>query len=62
MTDTYIVKITSQAQEEIQEIIHYISYELKSHNAALHLLDTLENTFNSLSQFPQRIPLIDMEP
>lgn len=62
MADTYTVKITSQAQEQIQEIIHYISYELKSRNAALHLLDTLENAFNSLSQFPQRVALVDMEP
>lgn len=62
MADTYIVKITFQAQEQIQEIIHYISYELKSRNTALHLLDTLENAFNSLSQFPQRVALVDIEP
>lgn len=62
MEKTYIVKITSQAEEQIQEIIYYITNELKAPNAALHLLNTLENTFLSLSNFPQRVALIDEEP
>lgn len=62
MTENYIVKITSQAERELQEIAHYISHDLKSTNAALHLLDTLENTFASLAQFPHRITLVDDEP
>lgn len=62
MTDTYIVKITSQAQEQIQEITYYIAHELKAPDAALNLLNTLEHSIASLSQFPQRIPLINMEP
>lgn len=62
MAETYIVKITSQAQQQIQEIIHYITYDLKARDAALHLLNTLEDNFNSLAQFPQRIALIDEEP
>ncbi len=59
--DNYIVKITSQAEKQIQEIIHYISHELKSPGAALHLLDSFENTFTSLTQFPQRVALMDEE-
>ncbi|MBD5492322.1 MAG: type II toxin-antitoxin system RelE/ParE family toxin [Lachnospiraceae bacterium] len=62
MDKTYIVKITSQAEEQIQEIIHYITYELKAPDAALHLLDALEDSFTSLAQFPQRVALIDEEP
>lgn len=60
--ETYIVKITSQAREELHEITHYITHELKAPDAALHLLDALENAFLSLANFPQRIPLIDIEP
>lgn len=60
--DNYIVKITSQAEKQIQEIIHYISHELKSPDAALHLLDSFENAFTSLTQFPQRVALMDEEP
>ncbi|HBI62614.1 MAG TPA: type II toxin-antitoxin system RelE/ParE family toxin [Lachnospiraceae bacterium] len=59
--DNYIVKITSQAEAQIQEIVHYISHELNSPNAALHLLDTLEDVFSSLMQFPHRITLVNNE-
>lgn len=62
MDKTYTVKITSQAEEQIQEIVHYISRELKALEAALHLLDALENSFVSLAQFPQRVALVDEEP
>lgn len=62
MDKTYNVKITSQAESEIQEIIHYITHELKAPEAALHLLDALEDSFTSLSRFPQRVALIDEEP
>ena len=62
MDKAYIVKITSQAEAQIQEIVHYISRELKAPDAALHLLDTLEDSFASLAQFPQRVALVDEDP
>lgn len=62
MDKAYTVKITSQAEEQIQEIIQYITYELKAPEAALHLLDTLEDAFLSLAHFPQRVALISEEP
>jgi len=62
MDKTYIVKITSQAEEQIQEIVHYITHELQAPDAALHLLDTFDKIFSSLSHFPQRIALVDDEP
>lgn len=62
MDKTYNVKITCQAESEIQEIIHYITHELKAPEAALHLLDALEDSFTSLARFPQRVALIDDEP
>lgn len=42
MDKNYNIKITSQAEEQIQEIIHYITHELKAPDATLHLLDTIE--------------------
>ncbi len=62
MDITYTVKVTSQAENEIQEIIHYISHELKAPEAALYLLDTLEAAFLSLAHFPQRVALIAEKP
>ncbi len=55
MDKIYTVKITFQAEEQIQEAIYYIAHELKAHDAALHLLDTLENSIASLSHYPQRM-------
>lgn len=62
MTKTYIVKITTQAQGQMREIIHYIASELKTPDAALHLLNALENAIVSLSHFPHRASLTDEEP
>lgn len=50
MDKTYTVRITSQAEDQMQEIIHYIAYELKAPDAALHLLDALEDSFASLAE------------
>lgn len=62
MDNIYTVKITSQAEEQIQGTIYYITHELKAPDAALHLLDTLENSITSLSHYPQRVALISEEP
>lgn len=62
MDETYTVKITSQAEEQIQETIYYIAHELNAPDAALHLLDTLEDSIASLSQYPQRVALMPEEP
>lgn len=62
MSDYYSVKVTAQAQIQMREIAQYISYELKNHDAAMNLLDTLEKAISSLSQFPQKVALTDEEP
>ena len=62
MDKAYIVKVTSQAEEQIQEIIYYITHELKAPDAALHLLDALEESFASLAYLPHRIALVNEEP
>jgi len=59
---TYIIKITAQAEEQLQEIIKYITSELKAPKAALCLLDEIEHSISSLSQFPQRVTLTEEEP
>ena len=58
----YSVKVTLQAQRQIQQIIQYIASEFKNPDAALHLLDAMENATSSLSQLPQRIALTQEEP
>lgn len=60
--ETYFVKVTTQAEEQMREIVRYIASELRAPNTALHLIDTLEDAISSLSQFPQRIALTEEEP
>lgn len=62
MTETYTVKVTSQAESQMQEIIYYITHSLNAPDAAFSLLDVLEESFLSLSQFPQRVSLVNEEP
>lgn len=62
MSEIYEVKITTQAQEQMVEIIDYISYELFAPDAANNLLDKLEENILSLSEFPERYQLIEKEP
>lgn len=61
MEKVYTVKITLQAEEQMQEIIHYIAHELKAPDAALHLLDALGDSFESLTHFSQRVALVEEE-
>lgn len=58
---TYIVKITTQAEEQLQAIVKYIASELKAPKTALRLLDEIESSISSLSQFPQRVALTEEE-
>lgn len=62
MADNYEVKITRQAQEQMAEIVDYISHELFASEAANKLLDKMESNIMSLSDFPERYKLIEEEP
>lgn len=60
--NTYTLKITTQAEEQLHEIVKYITFELKAPKAALHLLKEMERSISSLSNYPQRIALTEEEP
>ena len=62
MKDNYDVKITKQAKEQMAQIVDYISNELFAPEAAIQLLDKLENSIMALEEFPERYQLIDEEP
>ena len=62
MPEKYTVKITSQAQEQLREIVSYIQFTLQSPGTALKMLDTPEEEIASLDQFPNRVPLTEEEP
>lgn len=62
MMDSYTVKITRQAQQQIREMAQYIERAFQAPNSALRLIDLLEEKILSLSAFPARAPLVDEEP
>lgn len=62
MADIYEVKITRQAQEQMAEIVDYISHELFAPESANNLLDKMESSIMGLTEFPERFQLIDEEP
>ena len=62
MADVYEIKITRQAQEQMTEIVDYISLELFAPGAAGNLLDKMENSIMALAEFPERNQLIEEEP
>ena len=62
MTALYQVKVTTQAQEHMQELVCYITQELHAPEAAMHLLDSLESAISSLSRMPRSVALTEEEP
>lgn len=58
----YEVRVTRQALEQMQEIVHYISMDLMAPDAADNLLDKMKTEILKLSSFPKKYGLIDEEP
>ena len=58
----YEVRVTRQALEQMKEIVHYISNDLMTPDAADNLLDKMKAEITKLSSFPKKHNLIDEEP
>ena len=57
MFKCYCVKMTTQAEEHLRDILYYISSTLGAPDASFRILSILENAICSLSDFPERIPI-----
>ena len=60
--DVYEVRTTRQAEEQMAEIVRYLSRELLELQLANALLTALESSMASLSTLPQRALLVAEEP
>ena len=60
--ESYAVEMTRQAEEQLSEIVQYISVTLQSPQAGMNTLDALEEEINSLSAMPSRYPIIEDDP
>ncbi len=58
----YDIIIDQKVEKHIESIAKYITYDLCNVQAALVLLNKIENSINSLKNFPNSHPLVDREP
>ena len=56
---SYHLHITSTAKHDLMRAADYIEFSLKNPDAAEHLIDTADEQISSLSEFPERFPLVD---
>lgn len=56
---SYNIHITSAAERDFIRAADHIEFVLKNPKAADGLLDEAEKQINSLSNFPERLPLVD---
>jgi addiction module RelE/StbE family toxin len=59
--DKYKIEISKPAEDDLREIMIYISRELLSPDTALEMLDTFDEEIKTLSTMPQRRPLVQDE-
>ena len=60
--DTYIVKITDEALEDMQAIFDHIAHVLQAPLTAKRQLHRLMDEILSLELFPERYSIVDAEP
>ena len=53
----YKLTVTEHADVLLDNVIHHLLYQLKSEQAALHLLDGIENVYERLEENPLQFPL-----
>lgn len=54
----YKIKITGPAKNDIQSAVLYIKNELQNPGAAADMMNLFENEIRSLSEMPERYPLV----
>lgn len=62
MADTYRVRVTAYAKEQLNGISDYILDEYKSPTTARNISKRLRDAIKSLSFMPSRIAFVDEEP
>ena len=53
----YNLVVTERAEELLDNILNYLVYQFKSGQAAMHLLDEMENLYGRLEENPLQFPL-----
>ena len=54
----YRVDISEPAEEDLRDIVRYISSQLDAPITAMNMLETIENALAKLSEMPERCPKV----
>ena len=57
----YRVDISEPAENDLMDIVKYISSQLSAPETALSMLERIEKAMNALSEMPERYPLVSDE-
>ncbi len=52
----YKLSVTEHADELLDNILHHLIYQLKNKQAAVHLLDEIQNIYDRLEENPLQFP------
>ncbi|MCM1047292.1 MAG: type II toxin-antitoxin system RelE/ParE family toxin [Clostridiales bacterium] len=53
----YKLVVTEHADKLLDSILHYLIYQLKNEQAAIHLLDEMKNIYDHLEENPLQFPI-----
>ena len=56
---TYRVDVSEPAEDDLRDIVRYVSSQLDAPLTALQMIDTIEEAIKGLSKMPQRYPLVN---
>ena len=62
MIKKYQVEVAALAQQKILQIAQYIINEYQAPETAYGLVEKLEHELNKLTELPERVVLVDLEP
>jgi len=55
---TYSIEISEPAENDLRDMIRYISSQLSSPMTAINMMDTIEEALLGLSEMPQKYPAV----
>lgn len=53
----YNLIVTEHAEEQLDKLVYYLFYQLKSKQAAKHLLDGIDSIYDRLEDNPEQFPI-----
>lgn len=62
MSDTYTIKYSTKAINDLRNIYSYIAFNLRAPETAVKMVNRIRNTIKELDFMPERNSIVDWEP